>query len=775
MNGSFPAPRRQAAKRLAVILSALLTASGLAAGVPLAENGKPAAEIVLPAQPNETVQVAAEELQLWIEKISGAKLPIVKSAQSGKTRIVLDPAARKYPEDAAKLKGTDGYSVRTDGNTVYLNAVCPKGILNGVFRLLYKNTDIIWARPNEEFGTVFTKNPDLTLTQTDYLDIPAFRLRGWQLSRTNQTAGNFWQMRNGTNWCVTPADKRPLKDKYGYTQEYGGGHNIVSMFIPEKKYFQSHPEFYPMQDGQRMRPHAFKNFVQLCFTNQEMIKTFIEEIDARIKANPQYTVFRVGIEDNHNVCHCPECLKPIRLPGGKTVDPKDPAFRSTQYFLFLNQVARHVRKNYPDKRIRTFAYFFTIVPPACPIEPNIEILFCPISKDSKSLLTSEEAKTSRERFLGWTKLTKNIIWREYFGLCGDFPRPIDAVAIPDWRYIRKFGVDRTYSEMRGDFQNTGEPGSSWDVNSLYFWCITQGCWDLDREVKDLRREFLRRVYGAAADDVAEFYRLIEEQWFKLPGRSTWRDTPNVNWKKYVILTGIAPQCRAALEQAAKKVDKENGRKMLERMRKTFEHYVNMPLSHEIRAVRADGAPEFDPEFQSGTWAECPPSDQFFRNSSKKPHPDRTEVRLLYDKKNLYVGIRCWVKNVKKMPYRKHIEGEKVFPWGEGFEIFLTVNGDKKRKPVQIVTDPSGNRFSSGAKSVKWTAQAQITKTGWSALVTIPWEGLKIDPSKQKELKGLFVRHFQPAKKEGGASVKVAILFSGARHKEDTFCDIKLLK
>ncbi|MBQ9337064.1 MAG: DUF4838 domain-containing protein [Lentisphaeria bacterium] len=767
-------------RRFGIFTAALVCAAGLLpqtaySALVCAENGKPAAEIVIPAQPNETVQAAAEELQLWVEKISGAKLPIVKKPNAGKNRIVLDPASTKYPGDAAKLKGTDGYSVRTEGNAVYLNAVCPKGVLNGVFRMLYKNTDIIWARPDTEIGTVFTKNPDLTLEQTDYIDIPVFRLRGWQLSRKNQAAGNLWQMRNATNWCTVTPDQATFKAKYGYEQEFGGGHNIVSRYIPEKKYFQTHPEFYPMQDGQRMRPRAFKNSVQLCFTNQEMIKTFIKEIDAQIKGNPQFSIIRVGIEDNHNVCHCPECLKPIRLPGGETVDPKDPAFRSTQYFLFLNQVARHVKKNYPDKWIRTYAYFFTAIPPKCPVEPNIEILFCPISKNSKYKLTDPECKNMMERFQGWVKLTKNLIWREYFGLCGDFPRPIDAVAIPDWKYINGYGSNRTYSEMRGDFVNSGEPGSTWEMNAVYFWAITQGCWDPNRDIAELRREFFQRVFGAAAADVEEFYRLIEEQWNKIPGHSTYRNTPNVEWKKYVVTAGIVPQCRAALEQAAKKVDKPNGAKMLERMRKTFEHYAGMPLSHEIRAVRADGAPDFDPEFQSGTWAECPPSEQFFLNATKKPFPDRTEVRLLYDKKNLYVGVRCRVKNVKKMHYRKHIDGEKVFPWGEGFEVFLTGNWPKKRKPIQVVTDPSGNRFSSGTKSVKWTAKSQITKTGWSALFTIPWEGLNIDPTKQKELKGLFVRHFVPAKKEGGASVKVAVLFSGARHREETFCTVKLLK
>ena len=639
--------------KLAGIVSGLLTAASLllpqtaSAALVCAKNGTPAAEIVIPEKADQTVEAAAEELKLWIGKISGAQLPIVRQEKPGKAPIVLDPASKNFPADKAKFKGNDGFSVREKDGKVYLNAGCPKGVLNGVFRMLYRNSDIIWARPDEEIGTVFTPNPDLTLTQTDFIDIPVFKLRGWQMSRKNQAASNFWQMRNGTNWCTVGPDKRPLLRKYGYTLEYGGGHNIVSRYMPEKKYFQTHPEFYPLQDGKRMRPHAFKNLVQLCFTNREMTETFIKEVDAHIKANPNFDTYRIMIEDNQNLCACPECLKPITLPDGTVVDKKDPAFRSTQFFLFFNQIARHVKKNYPGKCLQTYAYFFTVTPPKCPVESNIYISFCPISRNSKHPLTAPESQTTMRRFQGWIKLTKNLVWREYFGLCGDFPRPIDAVAIPDWKYINQFGVDRTYSEMRGDFQNTGEPGSTWDVNAVYFWAITQGCWDPNRDIKELRREFFQRVYGKAAADVEEFYRLIEEQWNRIPGHSTYRNPPNVEWKKYVVTTGIVPKCRAALEQAQAKVDKPNGKTMLERLRKTFEFYAAMQLSHEITAYRTDGAPEFDPKFASGAWAECPPSDQFFWNSSNKPHPDPTELRLLYDRKNLYVGLRCSVKNVRK--------------------------------------------------------------------------------------------------------------------------------
>ena len=43
----------------------------------LVENGQPRAEIVIAQKPQRSVRVAAQDLQTYLEKISGAKLPIV--------------------------------------------------------------------------------------------------------------------------------------------------------------------------------------------------------------------------------------------------------------------------------------------------------------------------------------------------------------------------------------------------------------------------------------------------------------------------------------------------------------------------------------------------------------------------------------------------------------------------------------------------------------------------------------------------------------------------
>ena len=61
-----------------VSLGVFLTSVGLArADSFLVENGEPRAEIVIAEKPARTTRLAAQELQTYVEKISGAKLGIV--------------------------------------------------------------------------------------------------------------------------------------------------------------------------------------------------------------------------------------------------------------------------------------------------------------------------------------------------------------------------------------------------------------------------------------------------------------------------------------------------------------------------------------------------------------------------------------------------------------------------------------------------------------------------------------------------------------------------
>ena len=99
------------------LMIAVAFSTSLSAALPLAKNGKAAAEIVLPSNADDTLKLAASELQMWVKAICGAELPIV-DAVSDAPQIVLDPTSAKFPADKEQFSGNDGYSVREKGNKV---------------------------------------------------------------------------------------------------------------------------------------------------------------------------------------------------------------------------------------------------------------------------------------------------------------------------------------------------------------------------------------------------------------------------------------------------------------------------------------------------------------------------------------------------------------------------------------------------------------------------------------------------------------------------------
>ena len=74
-------------KSLLALVLLSLSAAAFAA-FPLVQKSRPAAEIVTPAKPHQTIRYAAEELQRWLKEITGATLPIVEKLDASKQQIV---------------------------------------------------------------------------------------------------------------------------------------------------------------------------------------------------------------------------------------------------------------------------------------------------------------------------------------------------------------------------------------------------------------------------------------------------------------------------------------------------------------------------------------------------------------------------------------------------------------------------------------------------------------------------------------------------------------
>ena len=770
-----------------LLLAGFLVAGTLLAGaVPLklTEKGEAAAQIIIDRNAPPPVHLAARELQSGVRMISGARLPILNGVLNNRhARVYLGtldselmrPVREKYPSDAEKLQGSDGYTVRRIGNHLYLYASQPRGVLNGVHRLLMRNTDLIWVRPYRELA-VFTTNPDLMLKENDYLDIPRFCMRGWGANRNIALLSEEFELfasRLGCNYTVSlqpQALGRRLD--HGFILEFGGGHNIGGLWLPVKKFGREHPEFYMLVNGRR---RAGSKTTQLCLSNREMEKAFIANTLEIVESLPEYyTRINIMIEDTPAVCECPACKEPVSLPDGRVLTAEHEAFRSTQFFLFLNRIAEAVYRKNPKLEVKAFGYFFSAVPPEIPLFKTVTVSFCPYIRNDKETLHGAGNAKWLERTKKWASMTPNLIWREYYYSQAAFPRAQANVIAQDLRFINRLGIKRIYPELSwGDRPDSGAADCPeqefWDMNAPEFWTVTQLFWNPEADPDALRDEFIRRAYREAAPGVMRFYHLIRDSWLKDPAPSAFNDDYRRSAGRYIVDKKLTVPCRQALGEAAETVRDPRSKMLLNRLRATFERWIAEAVSGTIAEQAVPKAeirsfPGFD--FTSGVWRKAASLPPFRRMGAPLAvPPEATDVKVVHNGETLYAAFRCpFPGKLEAKEKLKHDE----WPAGDHAEIFLA----GKNGYYHFAFDCNGNRYDARGTDSAWNAPWEVRtekRSGeWRAVAAIPLKSFDAGIEQNNRIRGLFYR-VRPSR---GQERTVHSSWGGGKvHSFDTFGEL----
>jgi len=160
---------------------------------------------------------------------------------------------------------------------------------------------------------------------------------------------------------------------------------------------------------------------------------------------------------------------------------------------------------------------------------------------------------------------------------------------------------------------------------------------------------------------------------------------------------------------------------------------NLP---EIKAVATKAPIKIDGELNEPDWQRAPVTDQFFRKEPRQGghYKYKTEVRLLYDDKNLYVGAFCkdslGIKGIRVQDLRRD------FVWGENDIFGIALDPQNlKQYAVAFQTTPYGNQrdfqnFNGNVVdngwNTLWTVRTHRTKDGFYAEFAIPFKSLRYD-------------------------------------------------
>ncbi len=347
----------------------------------IAENGKAMATIVLAEQASLPERTAAHELSNYLNKVTAGRFEIIpeSAANMGGAKIYI--GATRFAMDknvvSEQLKPEE-WIIRSIGNDIILTGGQPRGALYAVYRFLEDYVGVHWWNPWEEH---VPNKPTLTIYGLNVKGMPWFRYRDIYTLYGND-AGRF-AARNRLN----RDGNANIAAQYGGGMNYGPPDHVHTfyLYIPPATYFNNHPEWFSVIKGKRTGERA-----QLCLTNPEMRKVFLEQLrinirTARQKAKkeelPTPQIFDVSQNDWGGMCQCDVCQKIAKAEDSEAGPLLD----------FVNYLADEIKQEYPDIFIGTLAYSMTQKAPKT-IKPrdNVIVRLCDTQSNLTKAITDED-------------------------------------------------------------------------------------------------------------------------------------------------------------------------------------------------------------------------------------------------------------------------------------------------------------------------------------------------------------------------------------------------
>ncbi len=144
--------------------------------------------------------------------------------------------------------------------------------------------------------------------------------------------------------------------------------------------------------------------------------------------------------------------------------------------------------------------------------------------------------------------------------------------------------------------------------------------------------------------------------------------------------------------------------------------------------------QLDGRLDESSWQKAEHISNFTQRELNEGQPasERTEVAVLYDHKNLYIGVWCYDSDVSKI-VAQEMQRDFQYSTDDNFKIVLDTYHDG-RNGYLFVTNPNAARFdaliqNNGDRVNEswngvWNVKATVTDKGWFAEFEIPFSTLK---------------------------------------------------
>ncbi len=381
----------------------------------------------------------------------------------------------------------ESFLLRTGENSVAIVAVDMPGLWFGAYELL------------EELGCRFYFPGDLgeNVPKTDTLALPALD----RIESPDFIHRNVWWAYGGR-----PGWQRGLYVDWQRKAKMGGvraamGHNLMRI-VPVAKFGQTHPEYYPLIDGQRVvPPESQAHGWQPCTSNPEVIQLAIDAAVSYFNENPDAYTYSLSPNDGYGWCRCEACT---------AQDP--PEYREyanrgkgRRMLLFANAVAEKLAEKHPDKCVAWYAYAGAVEPPTdIEAHPNVVTAVAHYGWCGCNIHAIEDPDCKlnasfRDVMDGWMKVAGKIFVREYFTTLVSAP---DVIARDVGAY--SLAADMPYFKAHNVIGVNSESIPDYGAGGLNYFLAGKLMWDADQPLEPLLADWYGGLYGPAAATMRDY-------------------------------------------------------------------------------------------------------------------------------------------------------------------------------------------------------------------------------------------------------------------------------
>ncbi len=435
--------------------------------IELCKDGKTRYRIVISEQAKPEERQAAADLQSYLKQISGTGFPIESDAKPlSEYEIVIGQNKHLEQIEVATRTsnpGLEGFRVFTKNTYLVFTGGAKKGIRYGVYDFLERYLGCRMYTPE---AVVIPKTGRIVIPPVDNLQEPAFAWREtWHRTARKESAFSDWNRLN------TYEERK---------KDWGMFVHTFDVLIPEKVYFDAHPEWFSEINGKRVRDG------QLCLSNEEGYRELVKNLRKKMAERPECGIWSVSNNDNYNACECEKC----RASDSQYQSP------AGTLLVFVNRIARE----FPDKTISTLGYQFTRKAPVGIVpEKNVNIMFCSIECDrSRPLANNPEEQEFCSDMKNWASLTRNLFMWDYVVQFRNYldPFPNLHVLQPNLQFFAQ-------NHCRMMFEQ-GSDGNVTEFSDLRTYLLAKLMWNPYCNVDSVLNDYLNGYYGKAGTFIRQY-------------------------------------------------------------------------------------------------------------------------------------------------------------------------------------------------------------------------------------------------------------------------------